>query len=301
MRQVLFSVLFFGFGICLHAQDFRTQFNDFLKAKDTVSQKKVLAEWEKSKKGDVELYVAKFNYYFSNSKMEVLQFGNNPQGKEAFAVQDSTGKTVSYLYQGDNLGYNTTKVNLAKKTIDEAISNFPNRLDLRFGKIYMLGQLGDWKPFTDDIKKTIVHSDKIRNKWLWTDNKPLDDAQNFMLGSIQGYFNQLYETENDALLVNMQEISETVVKYYPNDVMNLSNLGALKLMKEDFDGALPLFLKAEKIAPDDTVVMNNIAYCYENKGEKQKAIAYLEKILGLSDAASRKNVQAKIDRLKASK
>ncbi len=301
MKHIWFAVLFFGFGISLHAQDFREQFNDFLRAKDTVGQQKVLANWEKKKKGDVELYVAKFNYYFSNSTMQVLQFGDNPEGKEAFAVKDSTGKTVSYIYQGDNIGYNSKKVDLAKKTIDEAIAKFPDRLDLRFGKIYMLGELNDWKPFTEDILKTIDHSAKIKNKWLWTDNKPLDEAQKFMLGSIQGYFNQLYETNNDALLVNMQQISETVIKYYPDDVMNLSNLGAIRLLREDFDGALPLFLKAEKVAPDDTIVMNNIAYCYEKKGDKQKAIAYLEKILPLSDEASRKNVQAKIDKIKSGK
>jgi tetratricopeptide (TPR) repeat protein len=229
--------------------------------------------------------------------MEVLQLGQNPNGKEALALQDSLGKTAAYLYQGDNIGYNSRKVGLAKKTIDEAISKFPDRLDLRFGKVYMLGELQQWTPFTEEIVKTLDRSSKNKNAWKWRDDKPVEEAQNFLIGNVQSYFNQLYDTEDDALLSNMQTISETVLKYYPNDVMNLSNLGAIRLMKSDFDAALPLFLKAEKLSPEDGVVINNIALCYEKKGDKKNAIAYYSKLLVKADAGTKAKIEARIRKI----
>lgn len=298
MFRRLFSIFIILMASGVQAQDFREQFNGFFQNKDTVGQQKVLGEWQAKRKDDPELYVARFNYYFSNARRELLHLGNNPEGKEAFALQDSTGNTVSYLYQGDT-GYDPKKLGLAMKTINEAISKFPKRLDMRFGKTYALGELRDWKNFTDEITATIDYSAKIKNQWLWRDGKPVDDPKNFMLGSIQGYFNQLYETGDDALLASMRRISETVLKYYPDDVMNLSNLAILKLLDKDFDGALTLLLKAEKLAPDDTVVQNNIAMCYSEKGQYDKAIAYYEKMLPKSDEESKVRIQKRIEALKA--
>jgi cytochrome c-type biogenesis protein CcmH/NrfG len=41
---------------------------------------------------------------------------------------------------------------------------------------------------------------------------------------------------------------------------------------------------AEKLAPDDFVVLNNLAQAYKRKGDKTKAIAYFEKVVKFGDA-----------------
>ncbi|RZJ68248.1 MAG: tetratricopeptide repeat protein [Flavobacterium sp.] len=292
---LLFFVFQFGFS-----QDYREQFGGFVKASDTVNQLKILQQWEKKNASDPELYVAWFNYYFINAKKEMLHLGDNPEGKEALEITDTTSKKpVGYLYGTDH--YDDAKVEKGIAKIDAAIKKFPTRLDMRFGKTYVLGEMKNWSDFTTEIIKTVEYSAKIQNKWTWRDGKPVEDAKNFMLGSIQGYINQLYEANDDLLLDDMKRISETVVKYYPDHVESLSNVSIVLMIQGDFDKALTYLLKAEKLAPNDTVVLGNIAHAYNSKGDSAKAIAYYEKILAIGDENTKAFAKDRIEKIKAKK
>lgn len=296
--HVRFFLVILLWAKCAFAQDFRERFNEALHKSDTLAQIKVLREWEKTRKDDPELYVARFNHHFSNAKIETLHLGENPEGKDALVLKDSAGNSVSFLTQGE-VGFDSRKAERAIKTIDEAISKFPKRLDMRFGKIYALGEMHDWKRFTDEILLTIDFSNKIANNWQWTDGKPADDAKNFMLGSIQGYFNQLYETGDDTLLENMERIAERVLEHYPDDVMNLSNLSILKVIAKRYDEALILLQKAEKLAPTDTVILGNLALVYTEKGQKDKAIAYYQKMADAGNEETKAYAKTRIEKLKS--
>jgi len=157
--------------------------------------------------------------------------------------------------------------------IDIGIQKFPDRLDMRFGKVYMLGKIDDYDAFTQEIIKAIDYSQKINMKWTWTDNKLVDDPKTFMLGNIQSYVGQLYNL-GDKQLNNMKAIAETILKYYPDHVESLSNLAITYILKKDYDNALKPLLKAEIVAPTDYIVLGNIAYCYNGKGDKENAIKY---------------------------
>ena len=63
-------------------------------------------------------------------------------------------------------------INNAISVIDEGINKFPNRLDMRFGKIYALGQLENWELFTEEVIRTVKYSKINNNKWTWTNNQP---------------------------------------------------------------------------------------------------------------------------------
>jgi Flp pilus assembly protein TadD len=94
-----------------------------------------------------------------------------------------------------------------------------------------------------------------------------------MLSAEQDYVMQLYEA-GDAQVNNMRAIAETVLKYYPDHVENLSNLGITYIINKDYARALEPLLKAGKVAPTDGIILNNIAYCYDLKNDKVNAIKY---------------------------
>ena len=98
--------------------------------------------------------------------------------------------------------------------INKGIDKFPNRLDIRFGKCYVLGQVEEYKDFSNEIIKTIEYSLTIKNDWLWTENKKVKDAEDFMLGSIQDYLKQLYEKGDNSLLDYMKQIGDLTIKYW---------------------------------------------------------------------------------------
>lgn len=169
---------------------------------------------------------------------------------------------------------------------------------MRFGKIYMLGQKENYGAFTNEIIKTIEYSSANKNAWLWSDNKPQKEAKKFMLGSIQEYILQLYNTGDDKLLDNMKNISETVLKYYPDNVECLSDLSVVYMINKDYDKALEQLLKAEKLAPADFIVLNNIAEAYKRKDDNATAIKYYEKVIKHGDADAKSEAKKKIEELK---
>jgi tetratricopeptide (TPR) repeat protein len=299
-RQIKF--LLFGLTLFFNqvsGQTFKQQFHNLVSKNDTDGQEQLLEKWEKADADDPELFVAYFNYFVIKSKNELLTLGQNPKGKDVLQLmdQDTTKKEpVAYMY-GD-IHYNPDLLSKGFNWINKGIEKHPNRLDMRFGKIYMFGQIEDYENFTEEIVKTIDYSAINKNKWNWTDSKPLDDPKDFMLSSIQGYQLQLYNTENDDLLDNMKRIAETVLKYYPDHIESLSNLSIVFMLQKQFDKALEPLLKAEKLNPKDYIVLSNIAQAYKLKGDTENTLKYYELTLQHGDEQAKKYAQGQIDELK---
>jgi tetratricopeptide (TPR) repeat protein len=294
MKRLTYFLLAFS-SFAASAQTL-AEFSALAQKKDTLAQQALLKKWEKSGTADPDFYVAAFNYYASHGRREVLSVQTvEPEG-ESLQFTDSIGNTAGYI--GSTVYYDAGDTKKALDYINKGIVKFPDRLDLRFGKTYLLGEAEDWKLFTNEILAAVDHSSKISNKWKWKGNEPLEDAKNFMLGSIQAYVMQLYNTQDDSLLPNMAQIAERVLKYYPDHVESLSNLSIVYMLQNQPDKALPPLLKAEKIDPKDTIVLGNIAHCYKMKNDTPNAIKYYELVLQYGDADSKQFATDQLEKLK---
>ena len=242
------------------AENFKKKFKELGEKKDAVKQIALLRKWEKTSPNDAELFVAYFNYYIQKSMNDMISLDRVQKGEHSFAFEDSTGQVAGYL--NNHTEYEPKNLQKAFDYIDKGIKAYPDRLDMRFGKIYMLGKIPDYRKFTDEIIRTIDYSSTNKNVWQWTDNKPQETPKEFMLASIQDYVLQLYHTNDDALLDNMIQISEAILKYYPEHIESLSNVSVAYLLKKNYDKGLEPLLRAEKIAPTDYIVLNNIAQAY---------------------------------------
>ncbi len=299
-RRILF--LLFNLTLIFNqvsGQTFKEQFEDLISKKDTVKQQQLLEKWEKTDNNDPELFVAYFNYFIIKSKEEVVTFGQNPKGNDVLQVmnQDTTKKEpIAFIY-GDTY-YDPNLLSKGFDWISKGIEKYPNRLDMRFGKIYMFGQLEDYEKFTVEIMKTIDYSNQNKNKWTWTNNKQLDNSKEIMLSSIQDYQIQLYNTERDSLLTNMKQIAETVLNYYPDHVESLSNISIVFMLREQYEKALEPLLKAEKLNSKDYIILSNIAHAYKMKGNEKNAIKYYKLTLKYGDQETKEYAQEQIEELK---
>jgi hypothetical protein len=280
-----------GFG-----QNFYEKFKKFSEEKDTIQQLKILKEWESKNANDPELYTSYFNYYFSKSKTELISIDKNSNGKEGYQLKDSLGNVAGYIQS--NKSYNEKYAKKGMEYIEKGILKFPKRLDMRFGKTYVLGDSENYEEFTKEIIKTIEYSNIIKNDWNWTKDKKLEDAEDFMLGSIQNYVTQLYDTGRDDLLENMKNIAETILKYYPNHIESLSNISIVHLIRKEFDKGLEYLQKAEKINPTDFIVLGNIAQAYKMKGDKVNAIKYYELVKKYGNEDAKANSDENIKNLR---
>lgn len=296
------TFLLFGLTLLLNqlcGQTFKNQFNDLISKNDTLGQLQLLNKWEKVDNNDPELYVAYFNYFANKSRKEIINLGNNPKGNEVLQIMDkdsTINEPVAYMY-GDTY-YDKDILKNGFDYIEKGIEKHPNRLDMRFGKIYMFGQIEDYENFTNEIIKTIDYSATNKNKWTWAENRTLEDSKIFMLASIQDYQLQLYNTEKDTLLDNMKRIAETVLKYYPDHVESLSNLSIVFMLQRNYDKALDQLFKAQKINPKDYIVLSNIAQAYKLKGDKLNAIKYYEMTIKYGDKSVKRYAKEQIDELK---
>jgi tetratricopeptide (TPR) repeat protein len=278
------------------AQDFKKEFSRAFTQKDTAAQMQLLQNWQKEKPDDAELFVAYFNYYFSKSKREIIRLSSTPDTSASLELKDSTGlNTVGYL--SDGIDYDSDLLEKGFQYIDNGINKFPTRLDMRFGKIYALGQIENYEAFTSEIIKTIDANNQLNDRWTWTDNKKVNDPKQFFLNAIQDYSVQLYNA-GDEQLSRMQQIAERVLKYYPNHVESLSNLAIVYGLQGNYDNALKHLLKAEKIAPTDFIVLNNIANMYQQKGDKRNAIKYYELTAKHGDEEAKSAAAKKLKELK---
>ncbi|HSZ34649.1 MAG TPA: hypothetical protein VK772_15140 [Puia sp.] len=296
MKRILLAFILIPLTNLALGQTYYEKFQSLFKENDTVKIKNLLIEWEKSDQNDPELYTSAVNFYFSNGKLMTASLAKQQTGKESWQLNDSTGKVAGYL--NSNLEYRPDQLTLAFNYINKGIKKFPDRLDIRFGKCYMLKEIGDYDNFTSEIIKTVEYSTLIKNKWLWKNNKVLDNAEQFMLSTIQEYLKQLYDTQDDSLLDNIKRIGEFTIKYYPNDVEILSTTAVANLLTKNYDIALVYLHQAEKLNPKDFIVLNNIAQGYKMKGDKANAIKYYELTEKYGDDEAKQQAKNNIKELK---
>ena len=295
MRHVILLFLLLVASTTIIGQDRRDEFVKHLQAGDTTAQLALLNKWEQEDPKNAELFTCYFNYYVAKSKEEVLSLTQDQPEGESLSFQDSTGKTAGYF--GSDIMYNTKILQKAFDRIDQGIELYPDRLDMRFGKIHVIGLTEDWKEFTEEIITAIHHSAKNKNQWTWTNNEMKPEGREFFLSGLQGYQMTLYNTGDDALLVNMRTIAEETLKYYPDHVASLSNLSLTYLLTENYDKGIEALLRAEKIDPSDAIVLSNIAQGYRLKGDKKSAIEYYKKTIPHADQELKAFAEQQIEEL----
>lgn len=281
-------------AICA-AQDNASRFAKLYEVSDTAGQLKLLNKWTAEEPDDPELYISWFNYYVYMSRHEVVSLNMGSGNNSGYVITDSSGKTVGNM--SSSIQYRADVLKKGFDYIDKGITRYPDRLDMRFGKIYMYGQSEDYAAFTSEIIRTIDYAQTIRYRWKWEKGKPLEDSLNFFLNNIQGYVGTLYDTEDDAMLPDMRRIAEAVLKYHPEHVESLSNVAITYLLVQEYDKALTYLLRAEKINPKDMIVVNNIAEAYKRKGDKANARLYLEKIVKYGTEEEAENARHRIKAL----
>jgi tetratricopeptide (TPR) repeat protein len=130
---------------------------------------------------------------------------------------------------------------------------------------------------------------------LWSDNEPFNESD--FPGFFQDYQVTLFNEQDPALFPFNIRISNAVLKYYPEDIPSISNLGVIAYYQEDLEKACIHFQHAVDLDPSDMIVVFNLAYMYETLGEVDKAIATYELALASEDPEAREQAKAIIDEL----
>lgn len=260
--QLLTALLFLGLLTTLGAEDFKNRYLELLKSQQYDALLTLLKQWEKAEPANPELYIAYFNYHFNRGRRSVQTMGQAPDGR--------------YLVY-DKREYDPEHAKAALASINKGISLAPNRLDIHFGKVRLLSELGDFKAQKDAIVAILEQSKRNGNRWMWASGLALTDGEASMFAGIEEYLGEWFErfAETGPYLKEVAELETTL---YPKNPWGWNILAGYYREVGDFRSALACLLEAEALNPQDGVVVANIGQCYAMLKEKEKALEYFRKL-----------------------
>lgn len=275
------------------SQDYYSQYIYlFQKQYDAKKIKNLLQEWKQKDANDIKYYIAGFNFYLKESKKEIVRLDTKEGREKNFVIKDSINNTVGYLYS--ETVHIDSLFSISQNFLNQGIALFPKRLDLRFGKIYTLGETKKYNVFTDEILNVIHLTDTNHFEWLWDGDKALEDPINFFKNAIQDYENTLFNANENS---NLKKIALEMNRLFPDDPIAMSTLGSSYLLEGNNQEALRLFLLAYKINPEDTIVMNNLGETYSRLKDNVNAKKYYSLMIAKGDEETKKYAEAKLKKL----
>ena len=245
-RKVLILVIGFLFCSYINGQSHIERFWTAFNVKDMVNAEKVLREWDLYDANDAELYVAYFNFYTVKSI----------ESKSTDSIKKYSPKALEFITEG--------------------IDRFPTRFDMRVAKIYMLDELKDYNSFTSEVIKMIEASVNNKGDWKGEDFTLIENAEDMFHGAVLDFQGILFEKEDTSLFKDIMKISEVMQKHYPNHNQSRITMSTLYIAQKEYDKSLKTLLDAEKIEPENAILLYNIAYVYSEKGDKANAKKYYE-------------------------
>ena len=258
MKQIIPLLLLLPMAFGAAAQSYSDSFYDALNSDNLVMQRQVLAEWQQASPDDIDLYIARFNYHMGQTL-------NNSSPTAA----DST-----------------------VLVIDQAIRLFPDRLDLRFGKIYFLGEIKRWASFADEIISTLDRSELINHRWQFPN---FDQGGRILIvEGVQDYLYTLFSSGQPAedgtdqaaattapapdALPQIRRIAHRAAQLFPSEPAFFSALAYTYITEADYQTALHHLKRAEQLAPNDPAVLQQLVDVYTRMKDKKSAAQYRDRL-----------------------
>lgn len=272
MKKLLLTAVMTACTLIATATDYRTQFNELLAAEKFNTADSVLTLWEAESPGDAEVMIAKFNLLFNNSRSSIIMIGPESEMKgEYLAISDSLGHPVRGI--GKYTEWNDSIYNAAINVIDSAIAQWPDRLDMRWGKAKAESMREHWTEVADIVHAVLDRSAETNYAWTWTDRVSLGDSvADAVHNGAYDYLRMTLETQSDENLSIADSLARHIIELYPNDCFTLNVIGGICVYRQDFDGALHYFTRADETCPGDGLIATNIAYNYLLSGNEEKAL-----------------------------
>ena len=233
---VLSIILLSGTLFAQTRSDLYDRFREAAAGRDEKAFTAVIADWEKLYPNDAELYSVRANYYF----MLAMQ--------EGIVVADA-------IYPETR--FDQEKLDLATGTLAKGIAQFPDRADLRLGKVSMHLNADEIGPAVKEVQAALERSVVNHNQWFWTLDEPVDaDGVELLRDSVQDYLSALLDADE---LTAAEEMIDTAVRLYPEEAVFLSDKASIRYFSGDLQGALKWFEQAHECDPEDQLIKNNLA------------------------------------------
>ena len=253
--------------------------------------------WENKEPNNPEMFISYFNYFISRSRFSGISIDTEQKGSgPTMEITDSqSGEIVGYL--NDSIQYNIEDILTAVEYLNRGLDIAPDRLDMHFGKIHILNEIGQYKIAGNELFDTLVISKRINNNWLWANNEGIENGELFFINNIQDYYSLWLNVATKEAYDQIKLCTEKQIELYPEHIQAYNVLAIYYLVNGQFQEGLKYLLQAEKIDPNDCIVLINIGRTYLNMNNKEKAEEYFEKVLEIGNEQDRQYAQYFLNQL----
>ena len=238
-----------------------------------------LRQWTGKEPENPELCIAWFNYYLQRNSKSGAAIGMDiDRSKPHMVITDpETGEVVGYL--GERTLYDHEDVEAAIGWLEKGIALAPDRLDMHFGLIHILADIGSVERQVEAMVRAIDTGARIGSRWLWSLDEKIPDAETIFLESMQDYYRGLYERGTDETLGALRDVSLRQIEAFPRSPHAYNLLSLYYQEVGDYEGSVGILLRALELDRRDWVIVGNLALAYENLGELEKARECLDLII----------------------
>lgn len=273
------TVAFFLLTPALALADFAEDFQKTRGTKDHAAMVKLLEAAAKTEAENPDYYAFASNYWWSFAGEINLSTKPAAEGEPPIRDKDSGEEVGSISTNGD------LDPSLRKKAVEltgTGLSKFPKRLDIGLGHAHVRFKTGDAKGAVATLRQLLKLAATPGTEFLWTGNAALPGPVGEVLPeAIQGYTAPLFQAETEESDALCKQLLDATVATFPEHPYAYNLLAALADAKGDKDGSYRFLKLAAEKAPEDTLVLNNLADAHLARGKKAEAIAVYEKIIKL--------------------
>lgn len=275
--------------------DFAEDFKKTRASGDHAAMVKLLDAAAKTEADNPDYYAIASNYWWSFAGE--INLSAKPAAKGEPSIRDpETNEEVGSISTNGDLD-----PSLRKKAVEltgTGLAKFPKRLDIGLGHAHVRFKTGDAKGAVATLRQLLKLAATPGTEFLWTGNAALPGPVDEVLPeAIQGYTAPLFQAETDESDALCKELLDATVAAFPEHPYAYNLLAALADAKGDKDESYRFLKLAAEKAPEDTLILNNLADAHRARGKKAEAIAVYEKIIklepdGEAAAAAREALEA---------
>jgi tetratricopeptide (TPR) repeat protein len=264
--------------------------------------RRAIAEWKQREPNSPTPYIVAANYEYGLSRQPTAvaavavkkgsKIPNEKElglGKQFSVVDPKTGKEVGVFGEfptGPKPNANTARAQKLRGAaeLEAALYKFPNRLDIMLGRSIMLEDAREWKALMAQLEMALQQSVQQPETLRWLeDNLPPSPPAEEVTGKVQEFFRNAIMEKSKAGDARAKKLAELGLKYYPQHVPFLSDLGTLAAWEHDSTRAIEIYEKARKLAPKDSIVLGNLARMHLNLGHVAEAGEIANEVIKLNN------------------
>lgn len=266
--------------VCAAAGDFAGDFHKLRKAGDHDAMAKLLEKAADTERDNPDYYALASNYWWNLSDATPV-ISTKPAANGGLSIRDQeTGEEVGSIALGGE-----PDPALRKKALDltaEGFRRFPRRLDIGLGLAQVQFQTGDMKGAVATLRDILKIASAPDAELKWTAGADLPGpAATFVPESVHGYTAPLFRRETPETDALCRELLDATVAAFPDHPFAYNLLAVLADAKGEKDESYRWLQTAAAKAPEDALILLNLADAQRARGKTDEARATYAKIVGL--------------------